>query len=417
MNASNKPISPALAHICVVFTGAMQQKSRDELREQAEAFGAKVKGVVDKEVNIVVAGPGAGAKLQMAREKRVMVFSEDQWLRMIANLKYPAEMRNVHAAVVGSLTDEEFETLIALRDGSASVVLRLEEMSAAPTKHQEDMPKHGVIYYAPDGEWHWSATPISHPDCTDVVSATSWEKTFFNMFGNSTENLRFLNNHRELSERESFMIEAAMQHEFQPLNDDGTIFLASQESIVSLMQAYRTPDQQTYEVFDVNKFIAEKVEELESYAANHEERAYVLTREQAAEMAREVALRIIFDKATLLNNIAKHCHSAAVMAGWWNDLKTGEDLHGKRNIGELIMLMVTELSEAFEATRKNLNDDHLPHRKGVEVEMADAIIRIMDFAGSMKLDIGGALVEKMRFNAIRPDHKPQNRKQQNGKAF
>lgn len=100
---------------------------------------------------------------------------------------------------------------------------------------------------------------------------------------------------------------------------------------------------------------------------------------------------------------------------WWHDLETGEPLN--RNVGEMLMLMVSELAEAMEGDRKNLMDDHLPHRQMVEVELADALIRILDFAAGKGLDIGGAFVEKMAYNAKREDHKRENRLAPNGKKY
>ena len=81
------------------------------------------------------------------------------------------------------------------------------------------------------------------------------------------------------------------------------------------------------------------------------------------------------------------------------------------------MLCVSELSEAMEGHRKNLMDDHLPTRKMFEVELADCIIRIFDIAGAVGLDLGGAFVEKMTYNANRADHKPENRLKENGKKY
>lgn len=104
---------------------------------------------------------------------------------------------------------------------------------------------------------------------------------------------------------------------------------------------------------------------------------------------------------------AVHCHNEAVENGWWHDPVTGE--WNERNTGELIALMHSELSEALEADRKNLMDDKLGHRPGVEVELADLIIRAMDFAGRHNLDIAGAMLDKMDYNAERADHKPANR--------
>lgn len=109
------------------------------------------------------------------------------------------------------------------------------------------------------------------------------------------------------------------------------------------------------------------------------------------------------------------CHRASVKSGWWSDLATGAPK--ERNPGELQMLMVSELGEMMEGTRKNKMDDHLPHRKSEEVEAADLFIRLMDYCGGRKLDLAGAVVEKMAYNAQRADHKVENRKLEGGKQF
>jgi len=118
-----------------------------------------------------------------------------------------------------------------------------------------------------------------------------------------------------------------------------------------------------------------------------------------------------------MEKIVDACHGAAVKGGWWSDLKTGESIVGLRNVGELLCLVHSEISEAMEAHRKNLMDDKLPHRRGIEVELADAIIRICDLAGAHNLDLGGAIVEKMNYNAQREDHRIENRKAAGGKAY
>lgn len=109
------------------------------------------------------------------------------------------------------------------------------------------------------------------------------------------------------------------------------------------------------------------------------------------------------------------CHGASVRAGWYQDPATGEPI--ERNEGEMIALMHSKLSEALEAIRKGLMDDKLPHRPGVEVELADALIRIFDYAGLKDMDLAGAFIEKMRFNRSRPDHKPEARAAAGGKKF
>lgn len=116
-------------------------------------------------------------------------------------------------------------------------------------------------------------------------------------------------------------------------------------------------------------------------------------------------------------NLTAACHGLAFRAGRWTDLKTGEDLRGKRNVGELLCLVHSEISEAMEAHRKSKMDDHLPHRKGFELELADAVIRIFDIAGGYGLDLGGAIAEKLAYNAKRADHQLENRRAVGGKAY
>lgn len=81
------------------------------------------------------------------------------------------------------------------------------------------------------------------------------------------------------------------------------------------------------------------------------------------------------------------------------------DLQGfwtSTNTGEKIALMHSELSEALEADRKNLQSDHIPDFTGVEEELADVLIRIFDFAGYHELNLGAAFIAKMQFNLTRP---------------
>lgn len=106
-------------------------------------------------------------------------------------------------------------------------------------------------------------------------------------------------------------------------------------------------------------------------------------------------------------------HSCA--AGWHTDLETGERLN--RNVGEMLMLIVSEVSEAMEGHRKNLMDDKLPHRSMIEVELADLVIRVGDLAGMLGLDLAGAVVEKLEYNSVRSDHKIENRLADGGKKF
>lgn len=109
-----------------------------------------------------------------------------------------------------------------------------------------------------------------------------------------------------------------------------------------------------------------------------------------------------------INDLVDLCHGLAKDAGWHEKL---------RETGTCLMLIVSEIAEAMEGDRKNLMDDHLPHRKMIEVELADAMIRICDLAGREGLDLGGALVEKLKYNQQRADHKPENRNKEGGKTY
>jgi NTP pyrophosphatase (non-canonical NTP hydrolase) len=114
-----------------------------------------------------------------------------------------------------------------------------------------------------------------------------------------------------------------------------------------------------------------------------------------------------------LNDYARECHGANLK--WWKDPLTLQPI--ERNFGELIALCHSELSEAMEGHRKNLMDDKLPHRRMVEVELADCLIRIFDMAGAFGYDLEGAYVEKMAYNATRHDHTFEGRLEANGKRY
>src|SRR5262245_37248927 len=76
---------------------------------------------------------------------------------------------------------------------------------------------------------------------------------------------------------------------------------------------------------------------------------------------------------------------------WWYDT-LGNRID--RNKGELLALIHSEISEALEGVRKDKMDEHLPQLKNEVVELADAVIRIFDYAEGHGYSLGPALVHK-----------------------
>lgn len=174
---------------------------------------------------------------------------------------------------------------------------------------------------------------------------------------------------------------------------------------------------------------------------------------------------------TPINALAQRVHAANIK--WWQNLDTQAPI--ERNSLELLALAISELAEALEGERKDLQDDKLPNRKMAEVEMADFKIRLLDFSAGFQIeipelvvgqkasqvaenkgeaifemmrltagipaasntgfaiavvirraeaycerfgyDINGAFEEKMAFNATREDHTHEARKIAGGKGF
>ena len=97
-----------------------------------------------------------------------------------------------------------------------------------------------------------------------------------------------------------------------------------------------------------------------------------------------------------LNEWAKAIHENAVSKGWWED---------DRPLPEVLMLIISELAEALEADRAgegNLYEAENGKPEGVYVEVADALIRILDWYGSQKVDVEEIVRMKHEYNKTRP---------------
>lgn len=99
-----------------------------------------------------------------------------------------------------------------------------------------------------------------------------------------------------------------------------------------------------------------------------------------------------------LQSLTKECHYVAKEKGWWDEPRT---------FGDVIALCHSELSEALESFRESGDPRAVSYPKGekpegVPIELADLIIRVLDYCGKENIDIAHAIYLKMEYNFTRP---------------
>lgn len=85
----------------------------------------------------------------------------------------------------------------------------------------------------------------------------------------------------------------------------------------------------------------------------------------------------------------------AVDKGWYSG--------PERSDGDFVALIHAEVSEVLESFRDgNPESQKVPPYTEMEEELADVVIRCMDYAQARGLDLGGAIVAKFKYNKTRP---------------
>lgn len=119
-----------------------------------------------------------------------------------------------------------------------------------------------------------------------------------------------------------------------------------------------------------------------------------------------------FETLQQLEALSAACHEMSVERGFWDGERAIVDDHPSMLLAlkaKRIALIHSELSECLEAIRKPQQDEHCSEFTSEEIELADAVIRIMDYAGGYGLRLAQAIIAKYTYNHSRP--------YKHGKAF
>jgi hypothetical protein len=139
----------------------------------------------------------------------------------------------------------------------------------------------------------------------------------------------------------------------------------------------------------------------------------VIDAEDRRNHARKIIEKYGHATAVNLDGFAQTVHGLNAL--WEIDIRTGEPI--EPDFPEMLMLTVSELSEALEGFRKDIPDTHLPQFPMMGVELADALIRIFHIAARFHIDLGPMVIAKCLYNVTRPDHQYEARIAKHGKKI
>lgn len=125
------------------------------------------------------------------------------------------------------------------------------------------------------------------------------------------------------------------------------------------------------------------------------ERYKELRFENGSSPINEVMSNFKVDSSSNLNVLQDYIHQVAIEKGWWSQPRTQLEIHA---------LIHSEVSEATEAVREGKIDKSVIDGKpeGEFIELADVIIRILDYAEASKVSMIDMIIEKMSYNENRP---------------